>query len=218
MESKQVSIDGKLYGVASMEDFQNHKELYNNYFTAVDVTICGERLVLPVRSPLDNKPGIYNKFPIYEIIKPNEDDKQYQYSSVIDMSDSAVIDDLLEKQEQVRDIEREILTSPDDITVPNISSLDTPEMRGLKEAIKEKHIDINKYEDRFGINFANDKRLLKQHSITNKMLKRMLQNLDMKATIIIEDAGPDVPNPIGKQIRVDILGYGEEENNETSGG
>ena len=64
MESKQVSIDGKLYGVASMEDFQNHKELYNNYFTAVDVTICGERLVLPVRSPLDNKPGIYNKFPI----------------------------------------------------------------------------------------------------------------------------------------------------------
>ena len=217
MESKQVSIDGKLYGVTTLEAFSKNQELYNNYYTAVEMHIAGEHLVLPVRSPLDNKPGLYNHYPIYDIIRPKEDDKQYQYSSVIDMSDATIIDDLLEKQDQVRDIERDILTSPDDITVPNISNLDTPEMRGLKEAIKEKKIDINKYEERFGSNFANDKRLLKQHSITNKMLKRMLQNLDMKATIIIEDAGPDVPNPIGKPIRVDILGSGDDEN-ESAGG
>ena len=103
------------------------------------------------------------------------------------------------------------MTSPDNITVPNISSLDSPEMRGLKEAIIAKHIDFDKYSDRFGSNFANDKRILKTNSITQKMLKRILRNIDVKATLILEDTSPNVANTMGKKIEIDITENGEEE-------
>lgn len=218
MDSRQININGKLCSVATLEEFLQHPELYNNYFTAVDVTVHDKRMILPVRSPLDNKPGLYIRGIMAEaVVPPEEDEQQYSADNVVDFTDVTSMSELLDKQAQVRDIERDILTSPDDITVPNISSLDSPEMRGLKEAIREKRIDINKYEDRFGTNFANDKRLLKQHTITNKMLKRLLTALDMKATLVIEDANPDVPNPIGKKIRIDMIGYSDDESTSTGG-
>lgn len=207
MDSMQINIDNKLYGVTSYEQFAKHEELYNNYFTAVSFDFDSRgRLVLPVRSPLENKPGIYKRGPIFEFVLPNENDTQYSASNIVDLKNSSSMAEFLDKQTQVRDIEREMLTSPDSITVPNISSNDQPLMRGMKEAVKAKHIDINKYEDRFGSNFANDKRSLKGNTITIKMFNRVAKNLDMKATLIIEDASPDVPNPIGKKIVVDLLG------------
>ena len=208
MNIKQTNIDGKLLNVVTYEEFTKNLELNANYSTAVQM---GD-MILPVRSPTEpTLPGIRINGPLYEITKPDPNDEQYKASNMIDLSDVTKMEDLIKKQGMIRDIEQEILTSPDNITVPNISSLDSPEMRGLKEAIIAKHIDFDKYSDRFGSNFANDKRILKTNSITQKMLKRILRNIDVKATLILEDTSPNVANPMGKKIEIDITENGEEE-------
>ncbi len=208
MNIKQTNIDGKLLNVVTYEEFTSNLELNANYSTAVQM---GD-MVLPVRSPNEpNLPGIRINGPLYEVTKPDPDDEQYKSSHMIDLSNVKEMEELIKKQGMIRDIEQEILTSPDNITVPNISSLDSPEMRGLKEAIIAKHIDFDKYSDRFGSNFANDKRILKTNSITQKMLKRILRNIDVKATLILEDTSPNVANPMGKKIEIDITENGEEE-------
>lgn len=208
---KQTVINDKMYNVVPYAEYCSHPEINNNYSTAVEMKIGQDTKVLPVRSPLDNQPGIYDKGCFDEIILPEEDDKQYNMDNVIDLSNSQNIEDLMRKQDQVRNIEKEILTSPGDITVPNISSLDSPEMRAVKEAIIAKHMDINKYSERFGSNFANDKRILKTNAITQKMMKRILSNIDVKATLILEDASPDVANPMGKKIEITITDDIDEE-------
>lgn len=207
---RQTVIDNKLYNVVPYEEYCSHPEINNNYSTAVQMKVGSEEKVLPIRSPLDNQPGLYNKTWYDEIIVPVDDD-QYNTDHVIDLSNSDNIEDLMRKQDQVRNIEKEILTSPGDITVPNISSLDSPEMRAVKEAIIAKHIDINKYSERFGSNFANDKRILKTNAITQKMMKRILSNIDVKATLILEDTSSNVANPMGKKIEIVITDDLEDE-------
>lgn len=41
--------------------------------------------------------------------------------------------------------------------IPIVSNLDSPEMQRLKSAIIAKHIDLDKYSDRFGENYPNIK-------------------------------------------------------------
>ena len=77
-------------------------------------------------------------------------------------------------------------------------------MVGLKEAVIAKNIDLDKYEQRFGVNYNNDKRLFNRNTITMSKLKTMFDVLDMKATLIIEDKSEEVPNPMGKKIIVDL--------------
>ena len=81
----------------------------------------------------------------------------------------------------------------------------------MKQALNLKNIDIDAYADRFGENFNNEKRLLKGSSITMSKLKSIGDKLDMKITLTITDSNPNVPNPIGQEISVDICGYGDEE-------
>ena len=83
-------------------------------------------------------------------------------------------------------------------------------MVGLKKAIIQKHIDLDKYEQRFGDNYNNDRRLLEKDNITLTKLKTFAKALDMKLTLTFEDNGKNVPNPIGEPIRVTVIG-GEDE-------
>ena len=83
-------------------------------------------------------------------------------------------------------------------------------MKALKQAITAKNIDIDKYADRFGENFPNDKRKLKDEKITLFLLKRMAECLDMNVDLIISDKSPNVPNPIGIPIKVSLTGNLEE--------
>ena len=102
----------------------------------------------------------------------------------------------------------------DNVTTPSISPNDAPAMSGLKEAITLKHCDIDKYSDRFGSNFANEKRLLKDSEISLKKLIIYGNAMDIKMTLTMEDASSDVPNPMGEKVTVVLTGgnkYGEEE-------
>ena len=187
MDLKKANIEGKLSDVITLEQLQDYRDLYNTGPVAIEVKRedNGETYILPYRSASQkmDKPGVY---PV-------------SVKGGIDLIMYPTID-------KVRDIERDILTSPDNVFTPHTSESDSPEMRGLKEAIKAKHIDIDKYADRFGENFPNDKRKMKDDKITLFLLKRMCECLDMKAELIISDANPDVPNPIGHSIHIAIAG------------
>ena len=48
-------------------------------------------------------------------------------------------------------------------------------------------------------------RLLSKSDITMNKLKSFLSKLDLKASIVIEDASDDVPNPLGRKIVSTII-------------
>ena len=54
--------------------------------------------------------------------------------------------------------------------------------------------------------YANDIRLLNKESLSLAKLKTFAKNLDMKVSIVVEDKAPNVPNPIGDKIVIDIVG------------
>ena len=211
---KRKTINGKMYNVVDMKNYMKNNDIYDRSQTAVEVSINGNNYVLPFRNKTDNRPGIYDDGSIEFFCVPGgnkKDMKEYSSDDMLDFSKCSTIAEIMEKQEILRDEEKEILANPDNIFVPTISEKDSPAMRGLKQAVIEKHIDIDKYQDRFGKeNFPNDKRKFKDNDITMFMMNRMNKALDIKATLILEDKNPNVPNPIGKKIAIDLTGYDED--------
>lgn len=205
-DMKKSKVENRILDVVSYDEYTAHPELYHNTSTGVEFNHNGKTVILPHRSTSysEDRPGVYNCGSIDRFVFPNEENESEYTQEIIDFSDVDAIGKLTTKMDKVRDLEREILTSPDNIFTPTISENDSPEMRGLKEAVIAKHIDIDKYADRFGDNFPNDKRQFKKGNITLFMMKRMCDCLDMKAELTISDASPDVPNPIGKPIVIDI--------------
>ena len=217
MNLKKQTINGKMYNVVSHEDFMKNREFHDTSQTAVEININNEVFILPLRNKLsDNRPGIYNEGNLDFFILPNKNNKsesrEYSSENTIDFGNCNSIAEIMEKQEILRDEEKEILANPDNIFIPNITEEDSPAMRGLKQAVIEKHIDIDKYQDRFGKeNFPNDKRKFKDKDITMFMMNRINKALDIKATLILEDKEPNVPNPIGRKITIDLTEYDREE-------
>ena len=58
---------------------------------------------------------------------------------------------------------------------------------------------------------------MKKDNITLNKLTAICENLDIVPTLTLRDRNPDVPNPIGRTITVDLTSAGmdemEEENN-----
>jgi hypothetical protein len=200
---KRVSIDNKFYDVVSEDEFNSHLDVYNTKLSAVE----RDGYIFPVISTTDTKVGINNQGALnfYNYPETVEDMDKYNSNKIIDTTDCKSITEFMSKRESIRDLEKEMLTSPDNITIPIVSVSDTPEMKGLKMAIIAKHIDLDKYSDRFGENYPNDKRALKGHSATIKLLRRFCNNLDLKAKLILEDTSPNAANLMGKEIVIDIM-------------
>lgn len=199
---KKGIINGKVYEVIDAEKFKSNPAFYsNNNFTAVQE---GDFLY-PIRAN-DNNPGVCVKNNLMiKFTKPYKgDENEYSSKNMIDFSNPKDMKEVIEKANAFKDLEKEILTNPDNIFIPNIGVNDSPEMVALKTAVIEKHIDIDKYADRFDSNFFNDKRLFKKSEISMGKLRNTCQNLDIKVTLTLEDARPDVPNPIGRVITVDL--------------
>lgn len=75
-----------------------------------------------------------------------------------------------------------------------------------------KHIDLDSYEHRFGKNYNNDRRLFEKPNISLLKLTSVCTALDIKATLILEDSSPDVPNPMGGVVTVELTSGGGEDN------
>ena len=213
MDIKKASINGSIMDVTNETDYYANPEMWPGP-VAIEKNINGFDYVLPIRSSTSVDPGIYSYGSncTHFVRLPSENQKsEYSADKIIDFNNAEGIQDLIEKQRQVGDIEYDILCSPDNIFRPLIKPGDSEEMVGLKTAVSEKNIDWDKYKPRFGPNAPNDKRLFDKGEATLKMIKRMCDKLDMKAELIFSDTSPDVPNPIGREIRVTLTGGGEDE-------
>lgn len=203
---KKAKINGRVTTVVTPEEALN-SPLYQDKFSSVEIN----DVILPVKKAYDpTTPGFYisSTGKIGKIIYPSEEDlEEYSSKNAIDFSNIQSMKELINKQEEVKRMESEVLSNSDNLFKPIPKENDAPEMKALKEAICLKNIDIDAYADRFLDNFNNDKRLLKGSSITISKMKSICDKLDMKVTLTISDTSPDVPNPIGQPISIDICGY-----------
>lgn len=211
--ARRASVDGRVIDIVTPEVYAENKELYANTTTGIEVENIddGKSYILPYRNNTDDRPGIYDAGSIYFTKFPDKNEESiYLKDSIpmVDYNDASTMQEFLNKQQQLRDIESEILTDIDSVFSPPIGQTDTPEMVALKEAVNLKHCDINKYAQRFGDNFLNDKRIFKGPGITlNKMIS-ICEKLDMKVELTISDKDPSVPNPMGKEVHATLTGGG----------
>jgi hypothetical protein len=198
---KKAEIDGRLYNITSIEDYTNHPDLYNPKFTAIERPEC----VLPIRNrTTDTGPGIYYQpNAMVSIVEKPDNMAYYGLDKIIDFTNPKSIDEVFEKQQIIRDIQDEIMTTSDNVLCLKIGEKDTPEMKALKTAINLKRIDTKQYEDRFD-QFQNDMRLLKGNSITLGKLISISNALDISADITLRDRDDNTPNPMNQTITIDL--------------
>ena len=186
-----------------MDEYYRDPSSYNSY-TAIK---GGDGYVYPIRTKTDHRPGFYPTGCLDFFKQPvGSEVNEYTQMNIIDFRNVSSLREVIQTKQKLLSEERTILTTIDNVFTPDISDNDTPEMKALKQAVIDKHIDLDKYEPRFGPNYNNDKRLMKKNSITFGKLRSIADALDMKLSMTIEDANPDVPNPIGRAITVELTG------------
>ena len=215
MDFKKAKVEGKMSSVISFEELHANREIYETGTVAIEAEKSdGEMYILPYRpnNTRHDRPGIYQLGNVGDlIVYPDDKDKEIYQPEVIDLASSTSMEEYIIKQGKLKDIEKEILTTPDNIFTPHISDEDSPLMKGLKQAVIKKHIDIDKYADGYGENFPNDKRKFKDHDISIKLFERHVDVLGIKAVLVLSDASPDTPNPVGDPIYIPLT-YNEEGN------
>lgn len=200
-------VAGTMYNLTSYDEYASKKEFADSN-TGILEEYNGTNIVIPYRGDYNGPtgvPGVYNAGSIDFVILPSEDNiSKFVPSNIIEMDNTNSIKEILEKKEAITHLDEHWITSPDNITHFNISQSDKPEMVCLKTALNKKEIDIDKYASRFGDNFPNDKRQLKNNSVTLNILKRFCDNMDMECMIILKDKNENVPNPIGEEVIVSL--------------
>jgi hypothetical protein len=211
----KAKICDTLYDVISYDELVANKDVYLGYIGRVAVD-PNDGIIYPLRNPTDIRPGCYVMGGII-ILKPpyGADAAFYNSSNVINFSQAKNYKEIIEAQDKLNKAERSILTTIDSVTLPEIGDNDTPAMKALKQAIINKHIDLDKYDYRFGAeNYPNDKRLLKRNSITLPKLMTYANALDIAVTLTLEDKSGDVPNPMGGPIVAQLNGKNESYDSE----
>lgn len=134
-------------------------------------------------------------------------DESYRDFTLVDLSNPQSLDSLIASIKQVNAIEREQLTPDEesDVYKCTIHPDDSAAMVALKQFITAKNVDLNKYADRFGVNYTNDIRILNKNEVTIKKLLAFIQNLDGTCELVINNAGPEVANPLNNEIRVKLV-------------
>lgn len=218
MQMQKGKIDGKMVDIITQEEYYNNPSLYSYNYTAIN---GGNGFVYPIRSKMDCRPGMYMnpRSPFIKQKDPTpEEYSDYTDANIVSFEDAKTMADIIHKENELHDQERVILTMVDNVFKPPIKPDDSSEMVGMKLALQAKNCDIDKYEHRFGRkNFQNEKRLFDRPSMTLSKIRATCEALDIKCTMTLEDLSPDVPNPMGTVITVDITGGNsseEDENNE----
>ena len=198
--------------VVPVEEYSRNPGSYLPKSTAIDF---GQDIVLPVINESDKGPGVVFRpsCPFVKVQIPDgQDCSIYSKSNVIDFTNSRNMEEFMQKQSLLHQLEKDVLSSPDNIFSPVVEVDDSPAMQLLKEAVSQKHIDLDKYEPRFGSNYANDKRLFNKNTISMPMLVRLCNALDIKATLTLEDREGDIANPMGTTMSVEITEQGGDIN------
>ena len=212
IEVSKASINGQIYDVITYDDFSSNFEDYKDRNDiAIKQNINGKDVILPYigKMKIDPiTPGVYNAGVVNFIKKPEDNMlDRYVPDKIVTFSNRSSIADIISDGNMVKHLDEPFITTPDSITIASITEKDQPEMRCLKAAINEKHIDLDRYAGRFSDNYPNDKRQLKSSTVTLNIIKRFCENCDMEAVLTIRDKAPDVPNPIGKEISISLTNF-----------
>lgn len=207
MNIKKGKVNNEIVDVITSEEYFKNPTMYDTS-TAVQI----DNYLLPIRKTLNRDEVAFYPHENYaNLVLPKEKDKDlYSANQVIDFSDKNNFKEIIEKTQKLKNMEREILTSPDNIYEPRITEKTSPEMRLFKEAVGLKKIDIDKYKSRIK-GFANDKRILDNDRISFDKMKALGKSFDMKISLTIEDDDKDVPNPMGKKISTVITNASNED-------
>lgn len=204
---KRGVISGQMYNLVSYYEYANQDYLRSRS-TAIMETYKDNDIVLPYRGESSSQmttPGVYNAGCIDFCVYPEDEMiSQYIPNKVIDINNKMDMKDILEKEDIMARLDEPWITSPDNITKFIIGDEDQPEMVCLKTALNEKQIDFDKYAPRFGDNFPNDKRKMKDKSVTLNIIKRFCEKCDMEAILTLRDKNQNVPNPIGREITMSL--------------
>ena len=211
--NEEAAIDGRTMNVFDYETFNEYRDMLK-YDANIAVKFNrGDRdAILPVRGNVHGnleQPGVYIGEQVDIISYPQTAEEIAEYypdeSRRFDFSNPKSMQDLLDKSERLNEIKNQILETPDNLTQAPLKQDDKPAMRGLKMAINAKGIDIDKYKDRFGENFPNNKRKLTDTDITLFQLYRYCECLDLDMDIIFRDAEGSIANPMKKVITVNVF-------------
>ena len=205
----KAAVNGQVVDVIDYEEYAKHIDSYKmRSDVAIPVNMNGKEILLPLKGEYNSNvtvPGIYNAGCVDFLIYPDEAfAERYIPKDFISMSNTDSIKELIKNGDAARKLDEPFITSPDSITNIPVKDTDQPEMKGLKMALNAKNIDIDKYAQRFGDNFPNDKRQLKNSNATLKIIKRFCENCDMEVTLTFKDKSPDVPNPMNTEITVSL--------------
>ena len=205
---KKVKLGNKIYDVIESSQVQNITDRYGYGEVAVQF---GDQ-VYPYIGRGGTAPGFYAT-PIASYYIPSPNPEAYSSEQILDFDKCENVKELIEMNNCLKSLENEIIASSSEIYAPRINEDDTPEMAGLRQAITEKQIDIDKYQDRFGSSFNNDKRIISNsNSITFPKLKSIGDNLDMNMTLVF-NYKLGASNLIGREIIIP-LNYVKEDDEE----
>ena len=216
MNRKITKLNNKMYDVITPEEYAKSPDIYNSTFTALSYDELG--VVLPIRNRLDivNEVGVYPTREV-NIINTQNINEDYSSNRVLDLN-SGNMREVLSKSEVIKSMESEILTSSDNVYCPKIREEDSPALKAIKNAAGMKSCDLDSYAYRFGSNYNNDIRHLKnlgegkgkKVKISLDKLVSIADKLDMSVQLVIEDKSPDVPNPMKDKVVVLLNGTEEE--------
>lgn len=202
-------IDGRIYDVIEQKDFGWVS--YNGDALAVNMG----NYILPVRNTSQVvKPGIYFDGIFWYPVYPRDDNEALDYSTVhlAYFVSASTFKDVVAAKEKLEKDEFNHLVNSSNVFTPVIDPVnDKALILGLKMAVTEKQCDINRYAEKFGPDFNNDRRKFNGNDITAAKYSSISGNLDIRTTLIIEDMNPNVANPMGKRIILTWVGDGEHD-------
>ena len=206
----KAAINGNIYDVYTYDEYLEQDDFYNK--SAVLVDYKDKEILLPIKEEYTCQvtPGIYSSGCIDICIYPEDGQvDNYVPDKIISINNNDDIKDIYKNQKDINRLMEPWISNPDNVTIFPIHPDDQPEMVGLKSAWNAKNANFDDYGSLFGDNFPNDKRQMKNHSVTLNMIKRFAKNCDMEVEIIFRDKNPDVINPIGKEIHSILTDVGE---------
>lgn len=208
LDFKKIVIDGKNMSVVSMDEFNR---MYKNKSLDTDIAVeFNDDYVLPYSKHIKATPcAIPGALCVRGVLPTTEEDKEkYSVKRVVNFSSSSSFKDVLNNVYKIKEEKNAGLTIVNDCLHLDIYEEDTPELKIIKQAINDKHIDPDSYKNKFpsSSDFNNDMRALKSasnHSISFFKAKRILNSFDIDGEFIIRDK-KDAVNPIGKEYSIKL--------------
>lgn len=208
LDFKKIVIDGKNMSVVSMEEFN---KMHKNKSLDTDIAVeFNNDYVLPYSKHIKTTPcAIPGDLCVRGVLPTTKEDKEkYSVKRVVNFSSASSFKDVLNNVYKIKEEKNAGLTIVNDCLHLDIYDEDTPELRIIKQAINDKHIDPDSYKNKFpsSSDFNNDMRALKSasnHSISFFKAKRILNSFDIDGEFIIRDK-KDAVNPIGREYSIKL--------------